>query len=179
MNIASDGGDEASPAGETGETARTVTIALITKVGVVGAGLRLNGAAFRLNPLRCSLELFEGMRAHWRPLAVFTRIFAAMFKICPFILGEQSDNAARKRIRGIEGLRAIAAKVGLPLLAQCSVHLTATRLTNYRREVVGHFQCFFLRQPLNFDFEILREKLGDENALVHSAALAEWRALVT
>jgi hypothetical protein len=119
MNIASDGGDEASPAAETGETARTVTIALITKVGVVGAGLRLNGAAFRLNPLRCSLELFEGMRAHWRPLAVFTRIFAAMFKICPFILGEQSDNAARKRIRGIEGLRAIAAK-GRPAIA-CAV----------------------------------------------------------
>ena len=56
MNIASDGGDEAYPAAETGETARTVTIALITRMGKVSAGLQLNGATFRLNLLRCSLE---------------------------------------------------------------------------------------------------------------------------
>ena len=63
MNIASDGGDEPFPAAETGETARTLTIALITKMGKVSAGLQLNGATFRLTFLRCSLELFEGTRA--------------------------------------------------------------------------------------------------------------------
>ena len=159
MNIASDGGDAAAPAAETGETARTLTIALITKMGTVSPGLQLNGATFRLNLLRCSLELFEGMRADSWPLAVFTRVSAAMFKICAFMLGEQFENAAPKPIRGIERLRAIAAQVGLPLLANCSVHLSAMRLANQRREVVGHFQ--------NFDFEILREKLAHENALVH------------
>ena len=85
-----------------------------------------------------------------------------MFKICPFMLGEQFDNAAPEPARGIQRLRAIAAKVGRPLLANCSVHLSAMRLANRRREVVGRFQCFFLRQPLKLDFEILREKLAHQ-----------------
>jgi hypothetical protein len=98
MNIASDGGDEASTAAETGETARTVPIALITKMGEVSAGPQLNVATFRLNLLRCSLELFEGMRADWWPLAVFTRISAAMVKICPFMLGEQSTTPLQSQL---------------------------------------------------------------------------------
>jgi hypothetical protein len=57
MNIASDGGDEAYPAAEAGETGRTVTIALITRMGKISADLQLNGATFRLNLLRCSPSL--------------------------------------------------------------------------------------------------------------------------
>ena len=76
MNIASDG-DEASPAAETGETARTLTIALITKMGKVSAGLQLNGATFRLNLLRCSLELLGGHchigRFYWSVLTPWQR----------------------------------------------------------------------------------------------------------
>jgi hypothetical protein len=75
MNIASDGGDEASPAAEIGETARAVTIALITKMGKVSAGLQFNDATFRLNLLRCALV---GCAPTGGRQAVLTRISAAM-----------------------------------------------------------------------------------------------------
>ena len=78
MNIASDG-DEASPAAETGETARTVTIALITKMGKVSAGLQLNGATFRLNLLRCSLERHCQTKFYIACLGVGTRVSSTVF----------------------------------------------------------------------------------------------------
>jgi hypothetical protein len=79
MNIASDGGDEASPAAEIGETARTVTIALITKMGKVSAGLQLNGATFRLNLLRCSLERHCQTKFYTACLGVGTRVSSTVF----------------------------------------------------------------------------------------------------
>jgi hypothetical protein len=66
MNIASDGGDEASAAAETGETERTATIALITKTGKIDAGLQLNSATFRLNPFVQPASAVEKTRADRR-----------------------------------------------------------------------------------------------------------------